>query len=128
MNGRRHFKRRWTRHIERQARHFEQQLRHFEQQARHFERPAFFFFIRRLKKQQHFVSDSCSGSFVFVMGALERSCVAPSSSRDRLVDPRTTCTLGCLLSPNLPAPIISIPEGLDSDQAGVPLPSVLPVL
>ena len=48
----------WTCHIERQARHFEQQLRHFEQQARHFERPAFFFFIRRLKKQQHFVSDS----------------------------------------------------------------------
>lgn len=34
---------------------------------------AFFFFIRRLK-QQHFISDSCSGSLVLVMGALDRSC------------------------------------------------------
>ena len=35
---------------------------------------------------------TCSGSLVLVMGALERSCVAPSSSRDRLVEPRTTYT------------------------------------
>lgn len=55
----------------------------------HLVRLDFFLRIFRLKKQQHFVSLTCSGSACGVMGALERSCVAPSSSRLRsmLVEP-----------------------------------------
>ena len=52
------------------------------------------FLIFRLKKQQHLVSSTTSTSALpRAMGALERSAVAPSSSRDRsmLVEPRTTC-------------------------------------
>lgn len=55
----------------------------------HLVRLDFFLRIFRLKKQQHLVSLTCSGSACGVMGALERSCVAPSSSRLRsmLVEP-----------------------------------------
>ena len=52
------------------------------------------FLIFLLKKQQHLVSSTTSTSALpRAMGALERSAVAPSSSRDRsmLVEPRTTC-------------------------------------
>ena len=71
----------------------------------HLVRLDFFLRIFRLKKQQHLVSltwderltlwtrdtltFTCSGSWGVVMGALERSCVAPSSSllRSMLVEP-----------------------------------------
>ena len=87
----------------------------------------FFFLIFRLKKQQHFVSSTTSTS-ALAIGAFDRSAVwsssTPARERSMLVDPRTTCTLGCRFSFVSRGPNPSMPEGLDSDHAAFLAPAM----